>query len=389
MIIFDKDYNLHTIRPRIKVIGVGGAGGNALNLIAEQNFKHVECIAVNTDSQALFNSKVDKKIQLGERIVHGMGTGANPEIGKQAAEEDMQKIAELVTQADIVFVIAGLGGGTGSGALPVIAKILQEKNILSIALVTKPFAFEGTKRMNVAQQALEKIEEYIDTMIVIPNQKLFNNQTTDISLMGAFDQINHVMCDCIRAVADTVHNPGHINVDFADIKTTMTRMGKAIMGIGKAEGENRAFDAIENAMHSTLLEHTSLKGARSILINITGNASLSLHEVSLIASYIHDQAHPDAHIIVGTGINSGLEDTLVVTLIATGFEDQLKVRNFKQQGNHQTQNNFYKNPEMQSPYHQASQQFNYQQNSQLNEQQDNLEIPALLRKFINQNQKDQ
>jgi cell division protein FtsZ len=320
--------NAPSLRPKISVIGIGGAGGNMLNAIISEGIEHIQYIALNTDLQALSNIQAAEKIVLGASLTGGMGTGANPEIGKMAIEENLENVLEIIGDSDIVFLLAGLGGGTGSGVLPLLSKILQEKQILSIALVTKPFFFEGSRRMQVAQQAISKIEEYIDTLIIIPNQKLFEAQgMQDISLCNAFEKINRVMVDCIKAVVETIFSPGHINVDFADIKTTMSRMGRAIIGIGKGSGEKRAMEAIQGAIESPLLENNSLKGARSILLNIHGDSSLSLHEMNIIAGFIHDEAHPEAHIIVGSSINKTKEDdTITLTIIVTGFEDQLKAR---------------------------------------------------------------
>lgn len=384
---------------KIKILGVGGAGGNAVENLLKENFTDVECFVLNTDSQALIKNKVEHKIQLGTKTIAGIGTGANPEIGKIAAEEDIEALIELIDDAHIVFLVGGLGGGTGSGALPVIAKILQEKQILSIALVTKPFIFEGSKRMNVAQQALEKLEQLVDTLLVIPNQKLFEaDNEKQIPLIEAFGMVNNLICTCIKTVVDTIQKPGHINVDFADIKTTMTRMGKAVMGIGKASGENRAQEAINKAISSPLLEYNSLKGARSILLNITGNSEMSLHEVSIIAGFVHDQAHPEAHIIVGSAINENLNDELSVTLIATGFDDSSKIRVNHRQPNFHTGYQQYTQVNNNSNYlnrsaNQASRDYTAKtiqssvQIQPIHELQssnvaDNVEIPALLRKIM-------
>lgn len=329
MIMYDVEAVVKTdIRPKVVVVGIGGAGGNMINAIIKEVLHHVSYVALNTDYQALENVTIDNKIVLGETLTAGMGTGANPEIGKLAIEENLDVVLEKIGDADIVFLVGGLGGGTGSGVLPLLAKVLQEKQILTIALVTKPFFFEGSRRMQVAQQAMNKIEEYADTILVIPNQKLFEGSSIqDIPLSEAFEKINRVMVDCIKAVTETIFSPGHINVDFADIKTTMNRMGRAVIGIGIGEGENRAVDAIQKAIMSPLLEHNSLKGARSILLNISGDSSLSLHEMNIIAGYVHDEVHPEAHIIVGSTIlMHEKKDSISVTIIATGFEDQLKSR---------------------------------------------------------------
>lgn len=416
MIVFDNDYYIEnsieqTIRPKITVLGLGGAGGNALNTIANQNIKNLSCFALNTDIQALKNIKNAKTIQLGINTTAGMGTGANPEIGKISAEEDLEKIIECIGDSDIVFLIAGLGGGTGSGALPVIARVLQEKQILSIGIVTKPFSFEGLRRANVANAALQKVEEYLDTLIVIPNQKLFEKENSEeIKVKDAFEDVNNVIANSIRAVTDTINNTGHINVDFADIKTTMTRMGRALIGIGKSAGENRAVEAIDNALLSPLIENTSLKGARSVLINIQGDDSISLKELNTVASYIQEQVHPEAHIIIGSSIGNAFsqnKDELILTIIATGFEDQIKTRTANRYNNiYGYSSNVYTPPQnkYQNPYSQQNSfsnnnssqqnqsfQNNYKENENNinpsvqnsginNKQQNNLEIPTFLRK---------
>lgn len=360
MIMYDIEAIMETdIRPKITVIGIGGAGGNMLNAIVKEGIDNIKYIALNTDFQALSNVNVEEKIVLGSSLTGGMGTGANPEIGKLAIEENLDLVLDKIHDSDIVFLVAGLGGGTGSGVVPLLAKILQEKQILSIALVTKPFFFEGTRRMHVAQQAIIKIEEYVDTLIIIPNQKLFEcNSIQDISLCDAFDKINALMVDSIKAVTETIFSPGHINVDFADIKTTMSKMGRAVIGIGKGKGEKRAMEAIQSAIASPLLENNSLKGARSILLNIHGDTSLSLHEMNIIAGFVHDEAHPDAHIIVGSSINKFKEDdSITLTIIATGFEDQLKTRI-------QNKNNIHLHNQVQMHYHQSTQKQNfYNQNT--------------------------
>ena len=378
MIIFHPDYlsDKNVNSPRIKVIGIGGAGGNALQTLISYNLQGIDFIAINTDAQALARVDAPYKLQLAHKHLRGMGTGANPEIGRQAAEEDAQKISDIIKDGDIVFLLAGLGGGTGSGAISVIAKILQEKNILSVALVTKPFIFEGSRRMNIAESVLEKLEEYVDSVIVIPNQKLFESQE-NISLMQAFEKINNVMGNCIKTVADTIHRPGHINIDFADIRATMTRMGKAVMGIGRASGQNRAQEAIEAAVTSKLLEHTSLKGARSILLNIVGNESLTLHEVGTIAAYIHDQADHDARITLGSGTDQALGDEIIVTLIATGFENHVKARNIQKNSSYQmfSQHN--------EPVKNSSEPYNAF--TAHRPQNNAMEMPAFLKKLMAEN----
>jgi len=403
MIAYDLDSiknQKKTLRPKIVVLGVGGAGGNAINTINKNDIKNIECIALNTDIQALENVNSKYKIQIGTQISQGMGTGANPEIGRIAAEEDINSIIEIIDTADIVFLIGGLGGGTGSGAMPVIAKILQERQILSIAIVTKPFVFEGSRRMQVAQNALNKIEELADTLIVIPNQKLFDcEEEENISLKDAFEEVNKVIVNCIKAVSETIYGSGHVNVDFADVKTTMTRMGKAMIGMGSASGENRAKKAIESVLSSPLLEHTSLKGAHSILLNISGGEDLTLNEMNIIAGYIYDQAHPDAHIIVGSNIKNEEDDSLTLTLIATGFEDQIKTRNAHKHNSYSTYsnnysqntsyNNFqqnYKNNINSAPINNTYNDKNITNQNQTTESQNNIDVPAFFRKINNEQQ---
>lgn len=305
---------------KIKVIGVGGAGGNTVNSLIESGCSMIECIVANTDSQALDSSKADHKIQLGIKSTKGLGAGANPDMGKRAAEEDIDKILELAHDADIVFLTGGMGGGTGSGALPVIARALREQGILSIAVVTKPFAFEGRRRAAIAQQALDLLRNEIDTLIVIPNQKLLDSADKGISMLDAFAMINQVLSQSVKGISDIITKPGHINVDFADVKTIMQSRGVAVMGTARASGADRAHTAAMQAISSPLLENMSIDGAQGILLNITGGRDLGLHEISEISSIMHDQAHPNANIIIGTVVDDSMKDEISVTLIATGFD---------------------------------------------------------------------
>lgn len=324
MISFDIEHSTHNYPvPRIKVIGVGGAGGNSINSIIDAACEHIECIALNTDAQALKLSKAAVKVQIGSKSTKGLGTGANPELGKKAAEEDIDTIQQHTSEADIVFLLGGLGGGTGSGALPVIARHLKEKNILTIALVTRPFTFEGKRRMAVAEKALKELEPNVDTLIVIPNQKLLETTDTHISLINGFCKINDIICQCVRSITDTIMRPGYINVDFADVRAIMKDRGLAVMGIGRASGADRATQATASAISSPLLENMTIKGAHSVLINIMGNATLGLHEVSTAASLVYEQADKDANIIMGSVIDeTNSNDEITVTIIATGFGQQ-------------------------------------------------------------------
>ncbi|KKR97234.1 MAG: Cell division protein FtsZ [candidate division TM6 bacterium GW2011_GWE2_41_16] len=306
---------------KIKVIGVGGAGGNIINSMVD-SFPHIEFIAANTDAQALNLSKAQVRIQLGLKATKGLGTGANPDLGKRSAEEDLEKIIELVQDSDIVFLAGGLGGGTGSGALPVIAQALQENNILSITLASKPFVFEGRRRAKIAQDAFELLKKYTDTLLIIPNQKLLELVDKKPTLVEAFNIVNETIAESVRSISDIITKPGQINVDFADIKSIMKRMGLAVMGTGRAHGEDRAIDATMAAINSPLLENMSIDGARSILLSISGNDKLGLEEVSAAASIIYQKAHEDANIILGSVIDNSLEDDIIITVIATGFEQQ-------------------------------------------------------------------
>jgi cell division protein FtsZ len=324
MIGFEQEYGNknRASLARIKVIGVGGAGGNTVNNMLQACYENVEFIVANTDAQVLKLSQASSKIQLGSKSTRGLGAGANPEIGKRAAEEDIATIKECLAGADVVFVTGGLGGGTGSGALPVVARILKEQGILCIAVVTKPFAFEGRRRMAIAQQALELLKKEVDTLIVIPNQKLLDIADQNVSLINAFDMINGVINQFVRSIADIIIRPGHINVDFADVTSIMRNMGLAVMGTGRASGPHRAEQAARQAITSPLLENVTIEGARSVLLNITGNASIGLQEVSTAASVIYKQAHVDANIIFGSVIDESMGDEISVTVIAAGFSSE-------------------------------------------------------------------
>jgi len=306
---------------RIKVIGVGGAGGNTVNsIIRSGDCSNIEFIAANTDSQALDQSKADHVIQLGTKLTKGLGSGADPEIGRRATEEDIETIAGHLQNADIVFLTAGLGGGTGSGGIPVVARALRERNILSVAVVTKPFDFEGRRRMRVAEETLAQLRKNVDTLIVIPNQKLLAIAEKKLSLIDAFETVNTYMGQFVKSISNIITKPGHINVDFADVQAIMRNMGTAVMGTGRATGENRAEEATMQAISSPLLETQSIAGARGVLLNITGNTSISLHEVSVAAQIIYSQVNEDANIVLGSVIDESMDDSIAVTIIATGFE---------------------------------------------------------------------
>lgn len=309
---------------RIKVIGVGGGGGNTINSMIDAQFHGIEFIAANTDAQALMLSKAPLKIQLGVKSTKGLGTGANPDLGKRAAEEDLSALMEHLEDANIVFLTGGLGGGTGSGALPVLARALKEKNILSIAVVTKPFDFEGKKRAQVAFDAIQLLKKEVDTLLIIPNQKLLNVVDKHVSMIDAFAMINSILSQSVKGISDIISKPGHINVDFADVRTIMKDMGLAVMGTGRACGIDRAAQAAQQAIASPLLENMSIKGAKGVLLNISGGPDLALYEISDAAEIITQEAHPDANIIVGSVIDPTLTDEIIVTVIATGFGEIAK-----------------------------------------------------------------
>lgn len=304
----------------IKVVGVGGAGGNTINSIIASGWQDdITFIAINTDAQALEQSHAQHVIQIGVKSTKGLGSGTDPELGKRSAEEDMDKILDAVGDADIVFLTAGMGGGTGSGALPVVARTLKEQGILSIAIVTKPFLFEGKRRARVADMALDVLKKEVDTLIVIPNQKLLEVVDASSSMIDAFARINEVLSQSIKGISDIITKPGHINVDFADVRTIMKDRGLAVMGTGRATGINRAREATLQAIESPLLENMSIEGARGVLLNITGSRNLGLHEISAAASLIYERADEEANIILGSVIDEAMGDEVSVTIIATGF----------------------------------------------------------------------
>ena len=303
----------------IKVIGIGGAGNNAVNRMVDSGIKGVEFITVNTDRQALMLSKAASKIQIGEKITRGLGAGANPDIGAQAAEESKSEIAEALRGADMVFVTAGMGGGTGTGAAPIVAATAKEMGILTIGVVTKPFTFEGKKRLSQAERGVESLKGKVDTLVVIPNDKLLQIIDRKTSIVEAFKMADDVLRQGVQGISDLIAIPGLVNLDFADVKTIMLNTGMAHMGVGRASGENRAEDAAKQAVQSPLLE-TSIEGARGVIINITGGEDLGLHEVNTAAELVQRSVDPEANIIFGTVTDPDMEDEIQITVIATGFE---------------------------------------------------------------------
>ena len=308
----------------IKVIGIGGGGCNAVNRMIEAGIEGVEFISANTDLQALRQSYAPVKLQLGAKLTKGLGAGANPEVGRQAALEDTEKILELLEGADMVFVTAGLGGGTGGGSAPIVASLSSELGAVTVAVVTKPFHFEGKRRMHQAENAVGELRDTADTVITIPNERLLTAVPPNTSLIDAFKFADDVLRQAVQGISDLITVPGVINLDFADVKTIVTGMGMALMGTGVAEGDSRAETAARKAINSPLLEDTTIEGARGVLINITGSQNMTLHEVSEASRIIQEAAHVDANIIFGSVFDDAMENKLKITVIATGFEDEVR-----------------------------------------------------------------
>ncbi|MEW4983227.1 MAG: cell division protein FtsZ [Cycloclasticus sp.] len=309
----------HTQNAVIKVIGVGGGGGNAVNHMVSSEIDGVEFICANTDAQALKNTPVKTVLQLGHNSTKGLGAGANPEVGRQAAIEDRERIQEVIAGSDMVFITAGMGGGTGTGAAPIVAEIAKEMGILTVAVVTKPFPFEGKKRMLLAENGIEELALHVDSLITIPNEKLLHVLGKEMSLLNAFKAANDVLLGAVQGIAELITCPGLINVDFADVRTVMSEMGDAMMGTGTASGESRARDAAEAAIHSPLLEDINVQGARGILVNITAGLDMSIGEFEEVGQAIRDFASDDANVVVGTVIDPDLSDEMRVTVVATGL----------------------------------------------------------------------
>ena len=308
----------------IKVIGVGGAGNNAINRMIESGIKGIEFIAVNTDRQVLQKSEAGTKIQIGEKITRGLGAGANPDIGAQSAEESKSEIAEALRGADMVFVTAGMGGGTGTGAAPIVAQTARELGILTIGVVTKPFTFEGKKRLSQAERGIDSLKGRVDALVVIPNDKLLQIIDRKTTVIEAFQMADDVLRQGVQGISDLITITGEVNLDFADVKTIMLNTGMAHMGVGRASGENRAEDAAKEAIQSPLLE-TSIEGARGVIINITGGEDLGLQEVNTAAELIQRSVDPDANIIFGTVRDDSMSDEILITVIATGFDKEPNV----------------------------------------------------------------
>ena len=312
------------LTPNLGVIGVGGAGGNAVNNMVASNLTGCAFFVANTDAQALSKSLVADRIQLGEKTTMGLGAGSNPEIGRQSAEESAEKIKEAIDGLHLLFLTAGMGGGTGTGAIPVIAKLAKEKGILTVGVVSTPFNFEGPHRMQVAKKGIAELQQYVDTLIVVPNQNLFRIAKANTTFRDAFKISDDVLCQGVRSITDLVMNPGMVNLDFADVRTVLTTMGRAMMGTGKASGENRAELAADQALTNPLLDDASIQGAKSVLINISGGLDLTLEEVDIIMQKIVSQVDENANVKFGSTVNEELEGSVQVSIVATGLGEPVK-----------------------------------------------------------------
>lgn len=319
----------------IKVIGVGGGGNNAVNRMIAAGLRGVEFISINTDKQALLLSKANTKIQIGDKLTKGLGAGANPEVGEKAANESKDEIAQAIKGADMVFVASGMGGGTGTGAAPVVAQIAKEMGILTVGVVTRPFIFEGRKRMQYAERGIENLKSAVDTLVTIPNDRLLQVADKKTSIVEAFRIADDVLRQGVQGISDVIVVPGLINLDFADVKTIMVNTGLAHMGVGRAAGDNKAEEAARLAIQSPLLE-TSIEGARGVLLNITGGPDLGLFEVNVAAELVQKSADPDANIIVGAVIDENLKDEILITVIATGFEKGISLKKPEKTSDKQT-----------------------------------------------------
>ena len=304
----------------IKVIGVGGGGSNAVSRMVTSSMNGVEFIVVNTDSQALRHSPVEHRVQIGEKLTKGLGAGANPEIGRKAAIEDTERLLQVLQGADMVFITAGLGGGTGGGAAPIIANLAKEMDILTVGVVTKPFIFEGKRRNDQADRCLEELKASVDSLIIIPNQRLINASTKNTGVKEAFAMADNVLRQAVQGIADIIVKPGYINVDFADVKTVMSERGMAMMGIGEATDDNAAVEAVQKAINSPLLENQSIKGARGVLLNFTHSSTMPIYQLSEASKIVHDLVDKEANIIFGDVIEDEMAENVRVTVIATGFD---------------------------------------------------------------------
>ncbi|MBB5148946.1 MULTISPECIES: cell division protein FtsZ [Ureibacillus] len=370
----------------IKVIGVGGGGNNAVNRMIEHGVQGVEFIAVNTDAQALKLSKAEIKLQIGSKLTRGLGAGANPEIGKKAAEESREQIEEVVRGADMVFVTAGMGGGTGTGAAPVISQIAKDLGALTVGVVTRPFSFEGKKRQTQAISGIAAMKEAVDTLIVIPNDKLLQIVDKSTPMLEAFREADNVLRQGVQGISDLIATPGLINLDFADVKTIMSNKGSALMGIGIASGENRATEAAKKAISSPLLE-TSIDGAKGVIMNITGGTNLSLFEVQEAADIVASASDEEVNMIFGSVINENLNDEIIVTVIATGFSEDAAPQNTQSvRPSINTRSSQQNIVQQQQPMRERNVEPQQQAEYNRNQQEDILDIPTFLRNRRHRNQ---
>ncbi len=366
----------------IKVIGVGGGGGNAVQNMVDAGVEGVEFICANTDSQALDGSGVKNLIQLGNALTKGLGAGANPEVGREAALEDRERIKELISGTDMLFITAGMGGGTGTGAAPVVAEMARELGVLTVAVVTKPFPFEGPKRMKAAEAGIAELSKHVDSIITIPNAKLLTSLGKNTTLLDAFKAANDVLLGAVQGIADLITRPGLINVDFADVRTVMSEMGMSMMGTGVASGDERATKAAKAAISSPLLDDINLQGARGILVNITAGLDMGIHEFEEVGAAVREFAHDDATVVVGTVIDPDMSDEIRVTLVATGLEQQGS--ELKAVPTQETANSRLQPVELEQPRMAAGGGYStpvYESNSQQSATTDSnyLDIPAFLR----------
>lgn len=371
---------------RIKVIGVGGGGNNALHRMQENGIRGVEFVSINTDAQALHNSQADHKVHIGKTITRGLGAGMNPDIGRAAAEESKDEILDVIKNADMVFITCGLGGGTGTGAAPVVAELAKKVGILTVAVVTRPFAFEGAKRREIADKGLEALKDHVDTIIMIPNDRILQIIDKKTSLLDAFKTVDEVLRQGVAGISDLITTPGMINVDFADVKAIMQNAGSALMGIGRGTGENRALDAARAAIDSPLLE-MSIDGARGVLFNITGGRDLGMYEVDDAAKYITKAADPEARIIFGAVIDEELDEEVKITVIATGFDENMQkpptpVVRIEETAPEPPMPKPVYAPRVSEPEPEPERQSRNYDEPDEDSDQDELEIPAFIRKKI-------
>lgn len=381
---FEIDQNID-IAAKIKVVGVGGGGSNAVNTMIEKHVHHVDFVVANTDAQALRTSKATTKIQLGSQLTKGLGAGADPSTGRDAAIEDRERLAEILQGADMVFVAAGMGGGTGTGAAPVIADVAKDLGALTVGVVTKPFTREGKRRKEQAEAGIRELKKHVDSLIVIPNDRLIGLAGKNTSILDAFKPSDDVLRQAVQGISDLITTTGMINVDFADVKSVMSVRGMAMMGIGVANGDNRAADAATAAISSPLLEDIDISGAKGVLVNICGSSSMTMDEYEVVSRIIHEKVHEDANIIIGLLVDEELGDTLKVTAIATGFGDRFDVEKIKTQNVRSIQDvridldkpTFVRKTEQDPRRSQVTRQPSF-----LMEEDDQFDIPTFLRKSV-------